>query len=76
MTAKGAAYLHYSMVIEWDPEDQIYVVAVPELSGCMSHGASYEEAIAQGQEAIDSWVTVSRAVGRDIPEPRVFATRR
>lgn len=29
---------HYSMLIQWDPHDQIYVVSVPELPGCMTHG--------------------------------------
>ena len=35
---------HYSMLIEWDPDDKIYVVTVPELEGCMTHGHTYEEA--------------------------------
>lgn len=34
----------YSMVLGWDVEGQIYVVSVPELPGCNSHGSSYEEA--------------------------------
>ncbi len=66
---------HYSMLLQWDPDDEIYVVTVPELPGCMSHGATYEEAVRQGQDAIDSWVAASRAEGLSIPEPRVFASR-
>jgi predicted RNase H-like HicB family nuclease len=42
---------HYSMLIQWDPRDQIYVVSVPELPGCMTHGRTYEEAVQQGQAA-------------------------
>jgi hypothetical protein len=38
----------YSMIIEWDDDDKIYVVTVPELPGCMTHGHTYEEAIQQG----------------------------
>jgi len=68
-------YRHYSMLLRWDPDDGIYVVTVPELPGCMSHGATYEEAVRQGQDAIDSWVAASRAEGLPIPEPRVFASR-
>jgi predicted RNase H-like HicB family nuclease len=64
---------HYSMVLEWDPEDSIYVVTVPELPGCMTHGATYEEAVRQGQDAVDSWIAANRALGRPIPQPRVFA---
>ena len=48
--------LHYSMIIQWEPLDQIYVITVPELPGCRTHGSTYEEAVAQGQDAIDTWV--------------------
>jgi len=48
--------MHYSMIIQWDPRDDIYVVTVPELPGCVTHGSTYEEAVAQGQDAIDTWV--------------------
>jgi predicted RNase H-like HicB family nuclease len=66
-------YEHYSMVIEWSEEDQAYIVTVPELPGCRTHGETYEEAVRQGQDAIDSWIEARRASGRPIPAPRVFA---
>ena len=62
---------HYSMIIEWDPEDQIYVVMVPELPGCRTHGETYEDAVKHGQEAIESWIDAARAWGNPIPKPRV-----
>lgn len=64
-------YQHYSMMIEWDPDDRIYVVRVPELPGCVTHGATYEEAVRQGQDAIESWIDAARADGTPIPAPRV-----
>ncbi len=64
---------HYSMIIEWDPDDKIYVVTVPELPGCMTHGRTYEEAIQQGQDAIESWIMVAKELGRAIPAPKTFA---
>jgi predicted RNase H-like HicB family nuclease len=64
---------HYSMTIQWDPDDQIYVVTVPELPGCMTHGHTYEEALQQGQDAIESWIMVAKELGRPIPAPKVFA---
>ncbi len=48
----------YSMVLGWDVEGQIYVVSVPELPGCNSHGSSYEEAARKGAESIEAWVEV------------------
>lgn len=64
---------HYSMLLQWDPEDSIYVVTVPELPGCLTHGATYQEAVKQGQDAVESWIEASRAADRPIPEPRIFA---
>ena len=67
-------YDHYSMLIQWDKDDRIYVVTVPELPGCMTHGKSYEEAVRQGQDAIASWIEANLAWGRSIPEPRILKT--
>src|SRR5579864_1467654 len=39
----GEEYDRYSMLIQWDEDDQIYVVTVPELLGCRTHGKTYEE---------------------------------
>jgi predicted RNase H-like HicB family nuclease len=64
---------HYSMVIEWSDEDQAYIVTVPELPGCRTHGLTYEEPGRQGQDAIESWIEAQRASERPIPAPRVFA---
>jgi predicted RNase H-like HicB family nuclease len=64
---------HYSMIIQWDPDDKIYIVTVPELPGCMTHGHTYEEAIQQGQDAIESWIMVAEELGRPVPAPKTFA---
>ncbi len=67
-------YDHYSMVIQRDADDQIYVVTVPELPGCMTHGRTYEEAVQQGQDAIASWIMVAKELGRPVPPPRILKT--
>jgi predicted RNase H-like HicB family nuclease len=62
--------MHYSMLIRWEPQDGIYVVTVPELPGCVTHGATYEEAVRQGMDAIDTWV-----MGEDpatLPAPNYY----
>lgn len=66
--------LHYSMIIEWDPRDNIYVVTVPELPGCKTHGDTYAEAVVQGQDAIDTWV-----MGEDpatLPAPHYYQAQK
>ena len=50
----------YAMVIEWSEEDQVFVVTVPDLPGCRTHGATRDEAARMGEEAIAT-VLASRA---------------
>jgi predicted RNase H-like HicB family nuclease len=70
---EGIGQLHYSMILEWDPRDRIYVVTVPELPGCMTHGATREEAVRQGQDAIEGWIESAQADGWTVPEPKTFS---
>ena len=61
----------YEMRINWDAADGIYVVEVPELSGCMAHGATRSEAIANAEDAISAWVEAAKEMGQVVPEPNV-----
>jgi predicted RNase H-like HicB family nuclease len=62
----------YSMIIQWSDEDQAYIVTVPELPGCITHGNTYEEAARQGQDAIESWIMVALADNDPVPPPQTF----
>ncbi len=62
---------HYSMSIQWSDEDQAYIVTVPELPGCRTHGNTYEDAVKQGQDAIESWIMAARADNDPVPAPRI-----
>jgi len=62
------------MNIQWDEDDQIFVVSVPELPGCMTHGHTYEEALQHAKEAIEGWIEVAKNEGWTIPAPG-FTTR-
>ena len=46
--SEAGPYPPYSMVLEWDGRGDIFVVTVPELAGCRTHGRTYEEAVRQG----------------------------
>lgn len=61
---------HYSMLIEWEPKGQVFVVTIPELRGCRTHGETYEEAVGQGQEVIEAWIEAMQHWGRPVPPPR------
>ena len=68
--------LNYEMIVWWSAEDEAFVVDVPELPGCMAHGATRQTAIKNAEDAIKFWIKTAKADGLEIPEPRgrlVFA---
>jgi predicted RNase H-like HicB family nuclease len=60
----------YEIIIHWSNEDQVFVVEVPELPGCMAHGGTSEAALASAHEAIQLWIDTAREFGDPIPEPK------
>jgi predicted RNase H-like HicB family nuclease len=64
------------MTIQWSQEDELYIVSFPEWEAAghiaHTHGATYEEAVAQGREALELLVESAREVGATIPAPRTF----
>jgi len=61
------------MLIQWSDEDEAYIVTVPELPGCKTHGSTYEEAVQQGKDAIETWILFLNDIGEVIPEPEKYA---
>lgn len=61
---------HYSMNIQWDPEDNIYIVSIPELK-VRTHGETYEDAVKNAQEVIELCLEVATQEGRPLPPPKV-----
>ena len=62
--------IRYELIVYWSSEDQSYIVEVPELPGCMSDGATYQEAVSNAEVVIGEWIQTARELGRPIPEPR------
>ncbi|HHT9112519.1 MAG: type II toxin-antitoxin system HicB family antitoxin [Planctomycetes bacterium] len=60
----------YEMIIYWDKTDNIYVVEVPELPGCMAHGKSKKEALGNAEKAVKFWLKTAKEDGTQIPEPK------
>ncbi len=60
----------YELIIFWSAEDGRYIVEVPELSGCMADGVTYEEAIKNAQIVISEWIETAQDLGREIPQPK------
>ncbi|MCL1987488.1 MAG: type II toxin-antitoxin system HicB family antitoxin [Firmicutes bacterium] len=50
--------MQYSVIIEYDEIDKIYIASVPELKGCMAHGNTREEAVREVQVAMELYLEV------------------
>jgi len=60
----------YETIIFWSNDDQVFIADVPELPGCMAHGASPDEALANAQEAMQLWLDTAHEFGDPVPEPK------
>ena len=60
----------YELIIYWSDEDEAFIAEVPELAGCMADGATYQEALANAEIAIQEWIETAKELGRPIPEPK------
>ena len=60
----------YETIIYWSNDDECFVAEVPELSGCMAHGNTDEEAISNVKQAIDLWIETAKEFGDPIPVPK------
>jgi len=61
----------YPVVIEPLPAEDGggFLALVPDLPGCMSDGESPEEAVANVQDAIDTWIEAANDRGHAVPVP-------
>lgn len=60
----------YEIIIFWSEEDRVFVADVPELPGCMAHGATHEAALRESKKAMDLWIETAKLKGKPIPEPK------
>ena len=60
----------YEIIIFWSTEDNAFVAEIPELPGCLAHGATHEEALANAKLAVQLWVDTAKDFGDPIPEPK------
>ena len=68
--------MKYEVIIYWSNEDNAFIAEVPELAGCASDGATYQEALKNVEIIIQEWIETAKELGRPIPEPKgrlVFA---
>jgi len=66
---------HYSLIIQWSEEDQLFVVSLPEFTDVMqpcTHGHTYEAAAKHGQELLETLIEIYQQDGKPLPEPQIL----
>ena len=63
--------LEYPIVVEPLPMEEGggFLATAPDLPGCMSDGATPEEAVANIEDAIIAWIEAARDLGHAVPKP-------
>jgi len=59
----------YEIIIFWSNEDQTFIAEAPELPGCIAHGPTHQEALANVKDTMSLWIDTAAELGRDIPQP-------
>ena len=66
--------LRYSMHIQWSDEDNAFLVTLPEWEGRAynpaTHGDTYEEAVRNGQIALEHLMSIAEENGEPLPAPK------
>ena len=72
MEVKDYMNLPYTIRIVHRVEDtdEYYFATVDELEGCMSDGATYEEAAKNIQEVMELWIETKLDGGWEVPLPK------
>ncbi len=60
----------YEVIIYWSAPDEAFIADIPELPGCIAHGATQADALEHAQAAISLWLDTARACGDPIPMPK------
>ena len=62
--------MKYEIILFWSDEDNAYIAEVPELAGCMSDGATMQEALANVEVIAKEWIETANNLGREVPQPK------
>ena len=69
-TPKCQMSIKYELIIYWSEQDSSFIVEVPELSGCIADGQTYQEAVSNAEVVIEEWLETAKDLGRPIPKPK------
>ena len=61
--------MKYSILVQYDATDGIFVASVPDLQGCMAHGNTPDEAVKEVLIVAQMWLETAQEKGISIPSP-------
>lgn len=61
------AHHSYTILLTPEPDGSAYNVTVPALPGCLTWGATVDEAVGRAREAVALWLESMAAHGEPIP---------
>ncbi len=62
--------IKYEIIIYWSAEDKAFIAEVPELPGCASDGATYQDCLKNVEVVMKEWIETAKKMGRSIPKPK------
>jgi len=62
----------YETVIYWSDADRLFIAEAPELPGCMAHGDSPADALANVLQAMALWIATAEEFGDPVAQPRCY----
>jgi predicted RNase H-like HicB family nuclease len=60
----------YEIIIYWSQEDELFIAEMPELKGCVAHGETQDEALAEVNIVAEEWLSIAKEQGWEIPKPK------
>jgi predicted RNase H-like HicB family nuclease len=60
----------YEIIISFSEEYRTYISEVPELSGFMADGESYQEVVKNAEQVIAEWIETAVELGRYVPKSK------
>lgn len=59
----------YQYIVDWEPEDRVFVARVTEFPSLAAHGDSQEEALREIRDVVEAVVSDLKENGEPVPAP-------
>lgn len=69
MKVRDYMNLPYTMTVQWDGDDELFVARVREIEGCTGHGETAAAAIEMLTDNMQEWISLCLEGGESVPVP-------